>query len=150
MRAAPGQVVAERYRVTDRAAGDGMPARDVRSGEPVLLRALELPGLLIPGQHLTVEEEPAFGALVADRVAALAAAAPRHPRLLGCVDVVADRELIWVAEERLPGATLDALADEGPVPAYRVAELAADLAGALRALHEAGLTHGNVTAASVL
>ncbi len=36
------------------------------------------------------------------------------------------------------------------MPVYRVAELAADLAGALRALHEADLTHGNVSADTVL
>jgi serine/threonine protein kinase len=38
----------------------------------------------------------------------------------------------------------------GPVAPYRVAELGVDLAGALRSLHDAGLTHGNVSADTVL
>ncbi|WP_405012937.1 protein kinase [Kitasatospora sp. NBC_01539] len=149
MRAAPGQVVAGRYRVTDRPVGGGLPALDTASGAPVLLHALDLPELLIPGQ-VYGGDDPRTGGRLADLATALAAAAPRHPRLLAQTGAVADGDLLWVAEERLGGAPLDVLAGAGPVPAYRVAEIAADLAGALRALHEAGLTHGNVTAASVL
>ncbi|MEU9133691.1 hypothetical protein AB0D08_37325 [Kitasatospora sp. NPDC048540] len=148
MRAAPGQLVAGRYRVTDR-PGIGAAAQDLRTGGQVLLHALDLPELLIPGQP-GAEPDPQYGALVADRVAAAVASAPHHPRLLADVEVVAERDTLWVAEERPPGVRLSELAVDGPVPPYRVAELAADLAGALRAVHEAGLSHGNVTAESVL
>ncbi|MFJ1703088.1 protein kinase [Kitasatospora sp. NPDC088346] len=148
MRAAPGQMVAGRYRVTDRPE-IGVAAQDLRTGGQVLLHALELPELLIPGQPMA-EPDPEYGPRIALRVAEEVAAAPRHPRLLVGVDVVAEGDTLWVAEERLPGARLSELAGQGPVPPYRVAELGADLAGALRALHEAGLPHGNVTADSVL
>ncbi|MER8184020.1 hypothetical protein [Kitasatospora sp. NPDC094015] len=148
MRAAPGQVVAGRYRVTDRPEV-GVAAQDLRTGGQVLLHALELPELLVPGRP-GAEPDPEYGPRIALRVAQEVAGAPRHPRLLAGVEAVAEGESLWVAEERLPGARLSELAQDGPVPPYRVAELAADLAGALRALHEAGIPHGNVTAASVL
>lgn len=149
MRAAPGQVVAGRYRVTDRPAGGGLPALDLGTGIPVLLHGLDLPELLIPGQPWQ-ENDPQQGGRIAERVEALTATPARHPRLLAQLGATAGEGLLWVAEERLSGAPLAALADAGPVPPYRVAELAADLAGALRALHEAGAVHGNVTAESVL
>ncbi|GAA2130433.1 hypothetical protein GCM10009760_02910 [Kitasatospora kazusensis] len=160
MRAAGlGQVVAGRYRVTGDPAGGAVPAQDVRTGESVLLRALELPELLIPGQPMP--DEPPEGpdqasvdeygggrlaALVTDR----AGRTPSHPRLLQGVEVFADEELLWVAEERPAGVPLAEPAGAGPLPPYRVAEIAADLAGALRALHAVGRAHGNVTTDTVL
>ncbi|MEW1909606.1 hypothetical protein AB0442_14275 [Kitasatospora sp. NPDC085895] len=152
MRAAPGQLVAGRYRVTDRPTGAGLPAQDVHTGAPVLLHALDLPELLVAGEPGDLYEEPDHrrGDRLAGPVAALADRAPRHPRLLVETGAAAEGDLLWVAVERVAGAPLDELADTGPVPPYRVAELAADLAGALRALHGAGLVHGNVTAGAVL
>jgi len=149
MRAAPGQVVAGRYRVTDRSVGEGVPARDLDSGARVRLYALELPELLEPGRSEAVPDGR-FAARMSERVAAVAALAPTHSRLLQGIGAAADGELLWVAEERLPGEPLTRLAGNGPVSPYRVAELAADLAAALQALHRAGLTHGNVTASTVL
>ncbi|MEV6208367.1 hypothetical protein [Kitasatospora sp. NPDC051914] len=148
MQAAPGQLVAGRYRVTDRPTGAGLPAQDVHTGAPVLLHALDLPELLVPGQ-LYDEPDPREGHRLAERVAAAAERAPRHPRLLVEPGAAAEQGVLWIASERLAGAPLAELAGAGPVPPYRVAELAADLAGALRALHEAGTTHGNVTADAV-
>ncbi|MEV8096316.1 protein kinase [Kitasatospora sp. NPDC085879] len=149
MSAAPGQVVAGRYRVTDRPTGAGLPAQDVHTGAPVLLHALDLPELLVPGE-LYEEPDRRWGTELAELLGRLADRAPRHPRLLVESGAAAEDDQLWVAAERLAGASLDELADTGPVPAYRVAELAADLAGALRALHEADLVHGNVTADAVL
>ncbi|MFD9130005.1 protein kinase, partial [Kitasatospora sp. NPDC059571] len=134
--------------MTDRPDGTGVPAQDTATGAPVLLYALELPELLDPDQ-VYAEPDGSQGARLAEAVAAVAEGLPHHPRLLGQCGSAAEGGLLWVVEERLPGAPLAELAGAGPVPPYRVAELAADLAGALRALHEAGLVHGNVTAASV-
>jgi len=149
MRAGPGQVVAGRYRVTGRSEGSGVPAEDVRSGEAVLLHMLELPELLVPGE-LMATPDPEYGERIARQVAAAVEGSPAQPRLLRAVEVFAEGELLWVAEERPPGVPLAELAGEGPVPPYRVAELGADLAGALRALHGVGLTHGNVSAETVV
>ncbi|MFD0528654.1 hypothetical protein ACFQ1I_19290 [Kitasatospora arboriphila] len=124
----------------------------MHTGAPVLLHALDLPELLVAGEPGDLYEEPDHhrGDRLAEPVAALADRVPRHPRLLVETGAAAEGDLLWVAAERVAGAPLDELADTGPVPPYRVAELAADLAGALRALHGAGLVHGNVTAGAVL
>jgi serine/threonine protein kinase len=142
-------MVAGRYRVTDRPAGEVLPAQDTATGAPVLLHALDLPELLVPDQVYERTDAP-LGVRLAEQVTALAAQLPRHPRLLAQSGAAADAGLLWVAEEAAPGSALSELAGAGPVPPYRVAELAADLAGALRARHEAGLAHGNVTADTVL
>ncbi|WP_371481074.1 hypothetical protein [Kitasatospora sp. NBC_00315] len=135
--------------MTDRPEYLRVLARDEQNGTAVRLRGLELPGLLSAGP--TAEDPvPAQGARLARRAAQAAAAAPSHHRLLRGGEAFVDGELLWLVEEYPAGAPLDVLALDGPVPVHRVAELAADLAGALRALHEAGLTHGNVSAASVL
>ncbi|MFI8457467.1 hypothetical protein [Kitasatospora sp. NPDC085464] len=150
MRGGPGQLLAGRYRLTDRPEPFRAHAVDERTGESVLLRALELPALLTAGQD-PEEEAPAQADRLVRRVAAVGSAAPAaHPRLLRGVGAFVDGESLWTAEERPAGQTAAELLVGGPVPPYRAAELAADLAGALRALHAAGLTHGNVTPESVL
>ncbi|WP_156178603.1 hypothetical protein [Saccharothrix sp. ST-888] len=149
MRAAPGQVVAGRYRLTERPQGRGMLAEDRRTGDQVLVHALDLPEVLIPGQPLA-EPDPAYGERIARLVAAAVEGAPEHPRLLRPVEAVAAEELLWVAEERPPGRSLAELLESGPVPPYRAAELAADLASALQALHRAGLAHGNIAPDTVV
>ncbi|MFE3500779.1 protein kinase [Kitasatospora sp. NPDC059160] len=150
MRGGPGQLLAGRYRLTDRPELLRACAVDERTGETVLLRAVELPALLTAGQDPD-EPNSGHGDRLVRRVAAVGAAAPSwHPRLLRGVGAFVEGELLWTVEERPAGRTLAELLTAGPLPPYRAAELAADLAGALRALHEAGLAHGNVTAESVL
>ncbi|MGW2873102.1 protein kinase domain-containing protein [Kitasatospora sp. NPDC001225] len=150
MRGGPGQLLAGRYRLTDRPEPLRAQAVDERTGESVLLGALELPGVLTAGQ-----DPEAAAAAQADRmvrrVAAVGSTAPvAHPRLLRGVGAFVEGELLWTVEERPVGRTVAELLAEGPLPPYRAAELAADLAGALRALHAAGLTHGALTAEAVL
>ncbi|MFJ4678726.1 MULTISPECIES: protein kinase [unclassified Kitasatospora] len=150
MRAAPGQLVAGRYRVTDRPEGEvGVLAVDVHSGARVRLFGLELPELLVPG-HPVGAPAPSYGPRLTARVAQVSAAATAHPRLLRGLAAGPEDEVLWVAEEAVPGVPLERLAGNGPVSPYRVAEIGADLAGALRSVHEAGLTHGNLTLRTVL
>ncbi|MFE6051958.1 hypothetical protein ACFQ6N_14460 [Kitasatospora sp. NPDC056446] len=150
MRGGSGQLLAGRYRLTDRLGHLRAHAVDERTGESVLLRALELPALLTAGQD-PEDVAPAQADRLVRRVAAVGSTAPAaHPRLLRGVGAFVDGELLWTVEELPAGTTADELLLSGPVPPYRAAELAADLAGGLRALHGAGLSHGNLTAASVL
>lgn len=149
MRAGPGQVLAGRYRLTDRPEALRAFAVDERTGATVLLRALELPALLTSG-HDPDEPVPEQGERLVRRVAEAGSTAPVHPRLLQGVGAFVEGELLWTVEERPAGVLLADLTAAGPIAPYRAAELAADLAGALRALHDAGLTHGNLTVESVL
>ncbi|MFB7616585.1 hypothetical protein [Kitasatospora sp. NPDC056181] len=149
MRAGPVQVLAGRYRLTDRPEELRAFAVDEVTGGAVLLRGLELPAVLTGG-HDPDEVVPEQGERLVRRVAAAGSTAPTHPRLLQGAGAFVEGELLWTVEERPAGVSLADLLAAGPVPPYRAAELAADLAGALRALHEAGLAHGNVTAESVL
>ncbi|MER6397848.1 protein kinase [Kitasatospora sp. NPDC059973] len=152
MRAGPGQVLAGRYRLTDRPEALRALAVDERTGATVLLRALELPALLTSGHDPDDPDGPMpeQSERLVRRVAEVGSAAPVHPRLLQGVGAFVEGDLLRTVEEWPAGVLLADLAAAGPVAPYRAAELAADLAGALRALHEAGLTHGNLTAESVL
>ncbi|MFJ5118420.1 protein kinase [Kitasatospora sp. NPDC088548] len=149
MRAVPGQMLAGRYRLTDHPEAARALAVDERTGALVLLRGLELPGLLTSG-HDPDDPVPEQGERLVRRVGAVGAAAATHPRLLQGVGAFVEGELLWTVEEWTAGVPLSEQAAAGPVPPYRVAEVAADLSGALRALHEAGLAHGNLTTESVL
>ncbi|MFJ9693567.1 protein kinase [Kitasatospora sp. NPDC101183] len=150
MRGGAGQLLAGRYQVTDRPEPLRALAVDEGTGESVLMRALELPALLTTAQVLD-DPAPEQADRLVRRVAKAGSVAPTwHPRLLRGVGAFAEGELLWTVEERPAGRTLAELLSAGPVPPYRAAELAADLAGALRALHEAGLSHGNLTAETVL
>jgi hypothetical protein len=85
------------------------------------------------------------------RVAADAvAAAPRHPRLVELYDSVASGAYLYLVGERVAGVPLSLLLERGPLSPYRAAEIASDVAGALRAVHATGRRHGNVTADTVL
>ncbi len=62
-----------------------------------------------------------------------------------------ETEPLWMATEYVEGATLaHAVEANGPVPSDRLSGLAADLAGAVLALHEAGLIHRDLKPANVV
>ncbi|WP_395295817.1 protein kinase [Kitasatospora hibisci] len=149
MRAGPGRTLAGRYRLTDRPEALRAYAVDERTGGTVRLRGLELPPVLTGG-HEPDEPMPEQGERLVRKVAAAGSAAPAHPRLLQGAGAFVDGDVLWTVEESPVGVALADLVADGPLPPYRVAEVTADLAGALRALHEAGLVHGNLTVDSVL
>ncbi|MFE6871626.1 hypothetical protein ACFVFS_34380 [Kitasatospora sp. NPDC057692] len=149
MRAGPGQVLAGRYRLIDRPGALSAFAVDERSGDLVRLRAWELPARLTGGQEPD-GAGPVHGDRLVRRVAEVGAAAPRHPRLLQGAGAFVEGDLLWTVEEGPAGRPLAEVLAEGPLAPYRAAEVAADLAAALRTLHDEGLAHGNLTADSVL
>ena len=76
----------------------------------------------------------------------------RHPHL---VQVLAlgetDTKAPFMVLELLPGRSLDQrLIDDGPLPWREVAELIAQAAGALDALHRAGVTHRDVKPSNIV
>ncbi|MFF7633895.1 protein kinase [Kitasatospora sp. NPDC008050] len=158
MRAGPGQTVAARYEVTDRAPQDGTAgprrlATDLRSGVPVLLEALELPEVLVPELAGSADFEASRWldpAEVLAAVRAVLARTPEHARLRQVFEVLAEDGLVWVVGEQPVAVELSELLQEGPLEPYRAAELAADLVSGLGAVHRAGLAHGQVVAEQVL
>jgi len=88
-----------------------------------------------------------------DRVAAAVAAvrAANPPGVLRTTELVYDSRRAWLVVATPPQPTLaDLLAADRPLPAGAAAGIAVDVAEALRALHAAGLHHGDLTPATVV
>jgi eukaryotic-like serine/threonine-protein kinase len=164
------RLLAGRYRLTDRAEGLDTPARipavEVHSGAGVALEAVPLPEVVgaellhdgpdardtvygLPPED-TAPQQSAAAAHAVRSAERAAAAMPSHPRLLAVYEAFAEDGRLWVAEEQVPGVPLARLLESGPLPLFRVAEIADDVLAALCAVHAAGLVHGNVTAETVI
>jgi len=84
---------------------------------------------------------------------AQAAGALSHPGIVTIFEVDEDPlcDLPYIAMEYVPGRTLQQLiADEGPLPAERVRQMAVTLAGALSVAHLAEVVHRDIKPANVL
>ncbi|MFG2224165.1 protein kinase [Streptomyces sp. NPDC048644] len=177
MDAYAGRVLAERYRLPLRPAGDEdfaeTRAFDTYSAQEVLLRQVPLPEVV---EAEFADAEPGAGGRppggagarpgrrpgTADRsphdpvarraleAAAAAAQLPDHPLLDQVFDVFVQDGSLWIAGELVAARPLSALLAEGPLTVQRAAEIAADVLTALRALHAHGWTHRNLTARTVL
>jgi serine/threonine protein kinase len=151
-----GRVLADRYRLP-RPPADGFElvetrAFDTYSGQEVLVRQVLLPEVVAADAYLEENgPEPLGESAVRALAAARAAAAiPDHPRLVQVFDIFVEDGSLWIASELVSGRPLAALLAEGPLDAYRAAEIASDVLTALRALHADGWTHRNVTSSTVL
>ncbi|WP_163513657.1 serine/threonine-protein kinase [Fodinicola acaciae] len=73
------------------------------------------------------------------------------PRISPLVDADLEAGQPWLATEYVPGVTLEqAVRTYGPLPAATVAALAAGIAEALAALHDAGIVHRDLKPSNVL
>lgn len=83
------------------------------------------------------------GTSYADRVLAAArqAAVLTDARFLRILDAAEADGIVYVVTEWVPAPTLADLVAEGPLPPVEARELAGEVAAALAAAHEAGLTH---------
>ena len=171
---AGGRVLGGRYLLSGRPRGSGVAAVDRRSGAEVQLDGVPLPETVEPFDQMEQPVEPfdrveqplepfdrvelpAPGRPDSTTVRAMTLAAfvaetvPDHPRLSQVFQVFDEAGYLWVAGEAVPGVTLRELLERGgPLPPYRAAEMAYDLVTAVRAVHAAGLVHGNVTVDTVL
>lgn len=79
------------------------------------------------------------------------AIAVRHPGIVRVLDVGQHGELIWIEMELVAGPDLQSLVDDrGPLPPGVAAEVVAQVADALSAVHAAGIVHADVKPANVL
>nr|WP_079063201.1 serine/threonine-protein kinase [Peterkaempfera griseoplana] len=110
-----------------------------RPGQPVAVKVVR--------PHLA--EDPAFRRRFAAEVAAA-----RHvqgPFTPSVVDADPEAERPWLATAFLPGPSLGEAVDvHGPLPPQAVRALAAGVAGALQAIHAAGVLHRDLKPANVL
>ena len=82
---------------------------------------------------------------------ARAAAALNHPGVVSVFDTGSEDSVHYIVMERVDGRTLaDVLAEEGPLPPARAAEIAASAADALAFAHEAGLVHRDVKPGNIM
>jgi tetratricopeptide (TPR) repeat protein len=93
--------------------------------------------------HPTLADDPVVRATFENE--ASAGRAVRDPSLVRVLAAGADAEGPWLAMEYVEGRSLrEALDEEGPLPEPLVRRMGAQVAGALAALHGAGLCHGDV------
>ena len=74
-----------------------------------------------------------------------------HPHIVALYDVGTNQDgAPYFVMEYVEGKTLEALFDDGPLPLYRAAAWAGDLASALGQAHRANVIHGDVKPANIL
>jgi eukaryotic-like serine/threonine-protein kinase len=126
-------------------------ATDLAGHRPVAVEVLELPAGLDPPGHPWGPVPADAGLWARIAAEARAAAALRHPGLVGLHDVVAGHGVLYVATDLVDALTLDELvARRGPLPVRRVAQVGLEVLDALQAAHGSGLAHLDLRPGNVL
>ena len=73
-----------------------------------------------------------------------------HPNILTIYEIDADQGVDYIAMEYVGGGTLADLMASGPLPARRALRLAAQVADALAAAHEAGIVHRDLKPSNIM
>jgi len=116
-------------------AQDALLGREVAIKELVLLATM-------PDQ----ERRPARARVMRE---ARAAARLNHPAAVTLYDVVQDQGGTFIVMELVNAPTLaDLVRRSGPLPVERVAEIGAQVAGALEAAHQAGIVNRDIKPAT--
>ncbi|EME63500.1 serine/threonine-protein kinase [Amycolatopsis decaplanina] len=139
-------VIAGRYRL-ERKVGRGAMGVVWRAHDERLDRTVAVKQLLPD----TWSDDAPFRSIVRAMREARVAARLEHPHAVTVYDVAEQDGTPFLVMEFLPSRPLtELLADDGPLPAGRVAELGAQIASALAAAHENGILHRDVTPNNVL
>lgn len=144
---AAGELIGGRYRLRSRIGGGGMGAvwlaDDERLGRAVAVKHVLAPERADPA---TATEQRAR-AMREGRIAARVS----HPHAIAIYDVAEQDGQPWLVMEYLPSRSLAAvLAEAGVLRVDQVAQIGAQLADALGAVHAAGIVHRDVKPANVL
>jgi hypothetical protein len=119
-----------------------------RAHDVVLGREVAVKEVALPASMPDVERHSARARVTRE---ARAAARLNHPGVVSLYDVVTDQGGVFIVMELVDAPTLAELVRvEGPLAPERVAEIGAQLAGALEAAHQAGIVHRDVKPANVL
>jgi len=135
-------LVGGRYRLDEHIGNGGMAevwrATDSRTGDTVAVKRL----------HPRLAHDPTSRARFAREVGA--ARAVDHPSAIRVLDAGDADDGGWLAMDFLAGGSLADRLRAGPMPAASVVAIGADVAGALAAVHAAGLVHRDVKPSNIL
>jgi hypothetical protein len=134
-----GEVLAERYELSDHVNNDSL-GRQLWRGVDVILRRPVAVVLRYPGGDSA--EEMLTAAVAASRIV--------HPHLAGVYDAIDEGERAYVVREWVDGEALRDLVREEPLDADRAAAVTHAVAAAVAAIHATGMAHGNIHPGTVL
>ena len=77
-------------------------------------------------------------------------AALNHPNILGLYDIGNDNDVSYIVTELVPGETLAALIQRGPLPIKRLIEIAVQIADGMAAAHAARISHRDLKPANIM
>ena len=118
--------------------GEVYRARDTRLGREVALKVLPPLMALDPARRARFEQE------------ARAAAALSHPNIVGLHDVGEAGDVFYIVSELVPGETLGAIVERGPVPVKKLLDIAVQIADGMAAAHAARITHRDLKPANIM
>ena len=130
------------YRILEEIGRGGMGvvylAEDIRLGRQVALKSLPAAVATQPELRERLRRE------------ARAAATISHPSVAVVYALEELDDHLFIASEYVKGETLRSVIARGPLPSERARRIAADIAGALSAAHEAGVIHRDLKPENVL
>src|SRR5690349_7460174 len=139
---AAGAVLGDRYHLLDRIGAGGMG--EVWEAEDAVLQR-RVAVKLVRDEHL---REPAI--LTRFEREAQTAARLLHPGVATVYDYGASDDGVFLVMELLEGETLAERLHRGPLPPAQAAEVAAQVADALRAAHALGVVHRDVKPSNIM
>jgi len=144
---APGSRVAGRYLLRSKLGGGAMGAVWLARDE-LLGREVAVKQVLIP---VGSDPEATAGHREAAMREGRIAARLTHPHAVSVYDMVDDGGTPWLVMEYLPSRSLaQVLAERGTLPVQQVAQIGAQVADALIAVHAAGVIHRDVKPGNIL
>ena len=140
---APGEVLANRYRVLRYIAGGGMgevyETEDTVLAERVAVKLLRPELLRKPGAHARFGDEIRLARKVT------------HINVCRVFDVGVDGDKVFFTMQLHSGGTLNSwLASQGPQPAVEIAPLVRQILAGVGAAHEAGVIHADLKPSNLL
>jgi serine/threonine protein kinase len=143
----PGDRVADRYLLRSRLGGGAMGAvwlaRDELLGRDVAVKQVLIPA----GSDAEATAGHREAAMREGRIAARLS----HPHAVSVFDMVDDAGTPWLVMEYLPSRSLATVLQEGgTLPVPQVAQIGAQVADALVAVHAAGVVHRDVKPGNIL
>lgn len=118
--------------------GEVYRARDTRLGREVALKILPPAFAYDPTRRARFEQE------------ARAAAALNHPNIVGVHDLGEIEGAYYMVSELVPGETLDALMERGPLPVKKLLDIVVQVADGMAAAHAARIAHRDLKPPNIM